>query len=60
MKYKYTSTRNYNRLNLWRFPSAGPNPSIKGMRKLYWGDDAYIMKCGNYAYKVDHETFCRG
>ena len=30
--------------------SAGPRPSISGMRKLYWGKDAHIVKCGQYAY----------
>ena len=60
MPYKYVSIKDYNRLELYRFPSAGPHPNIKGMRKFYWGDGAYIIKCGTYAYKVDHETFCRG
>lgn len=59
MKYKYTSTKNYTRLRLYNFPSAGPNPNIKGMRALYWGRDAHILKCGAYAYKVDSRTFGR-
>lgn len=59
MKYKYTSTKNYNRLRLYNFPSAGPHPNIKGMRALYWGRDAYILKCGAYAYKVNYNTFLR-
>lgn len=59
MKYKYTSTKNYNRLRLWAFPSAGPHPNIAGMRSKYWGRDSYILKCGAYAYKVDFNTFWR-
>ena len=59
MKYKYTSVKNYNRLRLWAFPSAGPNPCIAGMRDKYWGRNALIIKCGSYAYKVDSETFWR-
>jgi len=43
-KKDYGSTDNY--------PSAGPRPSIKGMRKLYWGEDAIIAKVGQYIYKV--------
>lgn len=30
--------------------SAGPHPSIVGMRKLYWGKDALIVKAGAYIY----------
>ena len=56
--YKYTSVKNYNRLRLYNFPSAGPNASIKGMRALYWGD-APIIKCGSYLYRVNWETFYR-
>lgn len=59
MKTKYTSVKNYNRLHLYNFPSAGPYPNIAGMRSKYWGRNAYILKCGVYAYKVDHETFWR-
>ena len=59
MKYKYTSVKNYKRLNLEAFPSAGPYPNIAGMRSKYWGRNAYILKCGAYAYKVDSDTFGR-
>ena len=36
--------------------SAGPHPSIRGMRKLYWGNDALIVKYGAYIYYLgkDH------
>lgn len=30
--------------------STGPCPSITGMRNLYWGKDALIVKCGAYIY----------
>lgn len=38
------------------YPSAGPNPNITGMRKL-WGQDSYIIKSGAYIYKVPYDTF---
>lgn len=59
MKYKYVSTKKYNTLRLYNFPSAGPCPSVAGMRAKYWGKDAFILKCGQYAYKVDQNTFYR-
>lgn len=30
--------------------STGPHPCITGMRKLYWGMDALIVKLGAYIY----------
>jgi len=32
-------------------PNAGPRPNITGMRR-YWGVDACIIICGQYAYHV--------
>ncbi len=41
------------------FPSAGPNPSIKGMRDMYYGKNALLMRNGVYVYKIanDYRTF---
>lgn len=56
-KYKYVPVSEAKKLNLSRFPNAGPRPNITGMRNKYWGQGAYIIKSGNYAYHVDKETF---
>lgn len=40
-------------------PSAGPRGNITGMRKLYWGKEAYIVKQGNYIYKVSQNLFLK-
>ncbi len=37
--------------------SSGPRPCIYGMRKMYWGMDAPIIKCCNYAFKVSREVY---
>lgn len=37
--------------------SAGPRPCIYGMRKMYWGMDAPIIKCCNYAFLVRREIY---
>lgn len=57
--YKYVSVKNYDHLRLYNFPSAGPGANVKGMRNLYWGKNAFIIKCGAYIYKVDPHTFYR-
>ena len=57
--YKYVkSTPTNNRLLSW-YPNAGPNANITGMRNLYWGKNAYIIKCGAYIYNVDYVLFNR-
>lgn len=32
--------------------SAGPYPSITGMRNKYWGRNAQIVRCGRFIYLV--------
>lgn len=34
------------------FPNFHKSGSIKGMKKLYYGKDALLVKCGNYIYNV--------
>ena len=35
--------------------SAGPHPNITGMRKKYWGEDAFIVRAGAYAYYMGRD-----
>ena len=44
-------------IDLSIYPSAGPNPSIKGMKKLYWGKDAHCIQQGVYVYKVPKDIY---
>lgn len=53
----YVKTKVAKRLHLDAYPSAGPYPNITGMRNLYWGKDAYIIRSGAYIYKVPAEVF---
>jgi len=46
-------------ISLDGYPSAGPNPSIKGMKKLFWGKDALVVKTGAYIYKVPEDVYGR-
>lgn len=50
-KYIYLSSKE-RVFGLSDCPNAGPNPNITGMRSLYWGKDALIVKQGQYAYKI--------
>ena len=46
-------------IDLSGYPSAGPNPSIKGMKELYWGKNALVVKSGAYIYKVPEDVYGR-
>ena len=46
-------------ISLDGYPSAGPHPSIKGMKELYWGKNALVVKSGDYIYKVPEDVYDR-
>lgn len=46
-------------IDLSVYPSAGPNPNITGIKKLYWGKDAFCVKQGEYVYKVPAEIYSK-
>ncbi len=35
-----------------RFPNFSVTGSIKGMKKLYYGKDALLVRCGQFIYNV--------
>jgi hypothetical protein len=37
------------------FPAFHRTGNITGMKKLYYGKDALLVKCGNYIYNVTSE-----
>lgn len=39
--------------------SAGPYPSISGMRKKYWGKDALVIRAGAYAYYMGKDAYAK-
>ena len=44
-------------ISLDGYPSAGPHPSITGMKKLFWGIDTFCIKSGSFVYKVPIEVY---
>jgi hypothetical protein len=43
------------RVDLSSFPNFSKTGSIKGMKKLYYGKDALLVKSGPYIYNVSSE-----
>ncbi len=60
MKTLRVTRREAELLDLDRFPNAGPNPNIIGMKMKWGGYDWEKVLCvsdGTYLYKVDKETY---
>jgi len=43
------------RLDISRFPNLHKSGSIRGMKKLYYGVNALLVKCGDYIYNCSTE-----
>ena len=52
---KYLPSSVGERFNLSRFPNFHKSGSVSGMKKLYYGKDALLVRCGNYIYNVSSE-----
>ena len=52
MKTKYLPVKYYNTFQLWNYPSFHRSGSISGMKKLYYGENALLVRCGEYIYNV--------
>ena len=62
MKTLRVSSREADLLDLGRFPNAGPNPNIIGMKMKWGGYDWKKVLCvsdGTYLYHVDEETYMK-
>ena len=57
MKTKVLKATEENKQLLSEFPNFSANGSITGMKKLYYGKDALLVKCGGYIYKVTKEIY---
>lgn len=43
------------RVDIHRFPNFHKSGSIYGMKKLYYGQNALLVRCGDYIYNVSSE-----
>lgn len=43
------------RVNISRFPNFHRSGSIKGMKQMYYGKSALLVRCGSYIYNVSSE-----
>lgn len=59
MKVKYLPVKTGERLNISQYPNFHKSGSITGMKKMYYGKDALLVRCGEWIYKVPQEIYDR-
>lgn len=55
MRTKRMTAEQGRRYGISRFPNFHRTGSIRGMKKLYYGNDALLVRCGQYIYNVTSE-----
>lgn len=45
-------TQDYEKWNLGEYPNFDKSGSVIGMKNLYYGLEAKLVRCGNYIYNV--------
>ena len=43
-------------IGLSKFPNFSATGSVTGMKRLYYGEDALLVRCGSYIYNVGSAT----
>jgi hypothetical protein len=51
-KVKTIPVKDKDKFNLSDFPNFSKTGSISGMKKLYYGKNALLVKCGGFIYNV--------
>ena len=52
MRTKRILVEDREKYNLDQFPNFSATGSIRGMKKLYYGRDALLVRCGSFIYNV--------
>lgn len=56
-RVKYMNKKNKKIYNLSQYPNFSATGSIYGMKKLYYGMDALLVRSGSWIYKVPREIY---
>ena len=55
MRVKRMTIEQGKRVGIDRFPNFHRTGSVRGMKKLYYGADSLLVRCGDYIYNVTSE-----
>lgn len=56
-RVKYLPVRKGEKLHIDRYPNFHKSGSIAGMKRLYYGEKALLVRCGSYIYKVPQRIY---
>ena len=52
MRTRTIPAKDHDKYNLSDFPNFSKSGSIRGMKYMYYGKDALLVRCGNFIYNV--------
>ncbi len=55
MRVRRMTTEQGRRFGIDRFPNFHHTGSVRGMKRLYYGKDCFLVRCGSYIYNVSAE-----
>jgi len=55
MKTKYLPVAEGKKLGISDFPNFHKTGNIKGMKEKYYGENALLVRCGDYIYNVSSQ-----
>lgn len=55
MKVKYLSVEKGRKMGIDNFPNFHKSGSIAGMKKMFYGENALLVRCGDYIYNVSRK-----
>ena len=55
MRVKRMTIAEGKRVGVDRFPNFHRTGSVRGMKRLYYGAECLLVRCGNYIYNVTSE-----
>lgn len=55
MKTKTLYSQDAKKVGISRFPNFHKSGSISGMKRLYYGKNALLVRCGSWIYNVSSE-----
>lgn len=52
MRVRYLTVTRGRAMNIENYPNFHKSGSVAGMKKQYYGENALLVRCGNYIYNV--------
>ena len=52
MKIRYLTVARGRAIHIENYPNFHKSGSVAGMKKQYYGENALLVRCGNYIYNV--------